>query len=86
MPQPDGSPGNYKQTNKVLKYYFLFQVDTAFSTFDTNSDGMLNYKEFCIMITRKEQERWEGIFSQTKLLEKTFFTDSTPPDRFKIKI
>ena len=36
----------------------MLQVDKAFSTFDTNSDGKLNYKEFCIMVTTKEQERW----------------------------
>merc|ERR1711953_1203761 len=36
------------------------QVDKAFSTFDTNSYGKLNYKEFCIMVTTKEQERLRG--------------------------
>ena len=37
--------------------YLLLKVIKAFSTFDTNDDGKLNYKEFCIMVTTKEQER-----------------------------
>ena len=58
MPQPDLGPGKNKQ--KMLErssVSLIMQVDTAFNTFDTNSDGLLNYKEFCIMISRKEQER-----------------------------
>ena len=49
------------------------QVDKAFSTFDTNSDGKLNYKEFCIMVTTKEQER--SVLDTVGLIIKHYFLD-----------
>ena len=35
-----------------------FQVEMAFEKFDTSGDDRLNYKEFCLMIIKREQERW----------------------------
>jgi hypothetical protein len=36
------------------------QVEIAFKQFDTSGDDKLNYKEFCLMIIQREQERWAG--------------------------
>merc|ERR1712013_9969 len=33
------------------------QVEVAFRQFDTSGDDKLNYKEFCMMIIKREQER-----------------------------
>merc|ERR1711892_508151 len=33
------------------------QVEVAFRQFDTSGDEKLNYKEFCLMIIQREQER-----------------------------
>ena len=35
----------------------LFQVEIAFSQFDTSGDDRLNYREFCLMIIKREEER-----------------------------
>ena len=42
------------------------QVNKAFATFDVNSDGKLNYKEFCNMVTTREQERFASVLSKTE--------------------
>ena len=36
------------------------QVKIAFSKFDTSGDDKLDYKEFCEMIRKKEEEQKKG--------------------------
>ena len=36
------------------------QVDVAFAQFDTSGDDRLDYREFCIFIRRKEEEKEMG--------------------------
>merc|ERR1712080_506286 len=36
------------------------QVELAFKQFDTSGDDRLNYKEFCLMIIKREQERLDA--------------------------
>jgi len=37
------------------------QVQLAFQQFDTNGDDKLDYREFCAMIRRKEEENLQGV-------------------------
>ena len=39
------------------KYQLIAQVAIAFQQFDTSGDDKLNYREFCEMIIKREQER-----------------------------
>ena len=55
----------FRKAGKILHFNFYFKVNKAFSTFDTNSDGKLNYKEFCNMVTTREQERFASLLLQT---------------------
>ena len=56
---------SFEKLEKILHFNFYFKVNKAFSTFDTNSDGKLNYKEFCNMVTTREQERFASLLLQT---------------------
>lgn len=37
----------------------MLKVEIAFKQFDTSGDDRLNYREFCEMIIKREQERFE---------------------------
>ena len=39
---------------------FDFQVKIAFSQFDTNGDDRMDYREFCIFIRNREEQRNMG--------------------------
>ena len=39
------------------KHHLIAQVAIAFKQFDTSGDDKLNYREFCEMIIKREQER-----------------------------
>ena len=46
-----------EEFHNVCKNLTEEQVALAFSQFDTSGDDKLNYKEFCLMIIQREQER-----------------------------
>ena len=53
---------SFKQNCMPLKLWELsnksdIKVELAFKQFDTSGDDKLNYKEFCLMIVKREQER-----------------------------
>ena len=50
------------QVEQLLTFLGTFlwkflQVALAFSQFDTSGDDKLNYREFCLMIVKREEER-----------------------------
>lgn len=56
---------SYSKTKRNRIFYYLllsrcvshYQVEIAFKQFDTSGDDKLNYREFCEMIIKREQER-----------------------------
>ena len=63
---------SFLKLEKMFHFNFYFKVNKAFSTFDINSDGKLNYKEFCNMVTTREQERFASLLLQTQSLKRWF--------------
>merc|ERR1712158_57152 len=49
-----------KEFNDVCQNLSKEQVELAFQQFDTSGDDRLNYKEFCLMIIKREQERLDA--------------------------
>merc|ERR1712130_181156 len=49
-----------KEFNDVCQNLSEEQVRLAFKQFDTSGDNRLNYKEFCLMIIKREQERLDA--------------------------
>jgi len=49
-----------KEFNDVCQNLSKEQVELAFKQFDTSGDDRLNYKEFCLMIIKREQERLDA--------------------------
>ena len=48
---------NFQEFKDLCKNLTTDQVEVAFRQFDTSGDEKLNYKEFCLMIIQREQER-----------------------------
>merc|ERR1712055_735341 len=49
-----------KEFNDVCQNLSKEQVELAFKQLDTSGDDRLNYKEFCLMIIKREQERLDA--------------------------
>ena len=48
---------SFQEFKNVCQNLTTDQVEIAFRQFDTSGDNKLNYKEFCMMIIQREQER-----------------------------